>query len=248
MSERNEYVSPSSKAPAELGDPATVDGRQPLKICLILSEQVVAYLDSIANQKGCQLNRSSVVRAIVSAFSKRGIRFSGAREEGDIRAMVGRPLDYYLANQKSAAPASRPPQASARANRVGAGNGSGKTTVVTTIATALPPPGGHDYELRFDRLSESHPIAVWPQETKEVKTKYLELVTGSPSLADYIEKAHAAWRAHWEDHQDGYIPPLIKWLANGYYLKTPQADTPNDRGSRVEALKASLGYTSGVSK
>jgi hypothetical protein len=149
MPERNEYVSPSSETPTELGDPATTDSRQPLKICLILNDGVVAWLDSIANQKGCQLNRSSVVRAIVGAFSKRGIRFSGAREEADISQMVGRALDYYLSSRGTPTP--RPAQGhttSDRANRVGAG----KITTQTTV----PPTGDQDDEAQDEANSASN--------------------------------------------------------------------------------------------
>jgi hypothetical protein len=138
MPERNEYVTPSSKAPAELGDPATTDSREPLKICLILNEGVVAWLDSIANQKGGQLNRSSVVRAIVSAFSKRGIRFSGAREEADISQMVGRPLDYYLANQKPAAPTPRQPQANGAAGPPRPPQAGGRRVDASNSTVPLP--------------------------------------------------------------------------------------------------------------
>jgi hypothetical protein len=121
MSESKEYVSPSSNAPvAELGDAsATTDSHEPLKICLILTKGVVVWLDSIANQKGCQLNRSSVARAMITAFSKRGIRFTGARTESDIVEMVGRALDIALnsrAQAKPAAPAPRPPQANGTAS------------------------------------------------------------------------------------------------------------------------------------
>jgi hypothetical protein len=137
MSKQNEYFSPESKAPADLGDnnSATADTRQPCKICLILNEGVVAWLDSLANRKGCELNRSSVTRAIITAFSKRGIRFSGARTEPDIVEMVGRALDIALnsrapskaASPKPAAPAARAPQATPSTQAVnGKGTGANK--------------------------------------------------------------------------------------------------------------------------
>jgi hypothetical protein len=144
MSESKEYVLPSSNAPvAELGDAsATTDSHEPLKICLILTKGAVAWLDHLANQKGCQLNRSSVTRAIITGFSRRGIKFSAARTENDIAEMVGRCLDFYLnsrarakTDSKPAAPAPRPPQATAGTNHVGAGNGSGKTTTQANSAS-----------------------------------------------------------------------------------------------------------------
>jgi hypothetical protein len=150
MSERSEYVSPSSKAPAELGEdtPAEND-REPLKICLVLDQRTVEYLDRIGTQSRGLINRSMAVRAIVTAFLKRGIRFTGARTESDLDGMVGRCLDYYLSSRasaktdpKPAAPAPRP-QATGGANHVGAGN-NGRTAVPTTV----PPPGDQDDESR----------------------------------------------------------------------------------------------------
>jgi hypothetical protein len=152
--EPNKKITPASKTPAELGDDsATVDGRQPLKVCLILSEKLVAYLDRIANQRGGQLNRSSVTRGLVSAFSQREIRFTGAREEGDIREMVGRALDHYLSSR--ATPAPRPAQGQTtndRATRGGAGNG--KTPLPKTIA--VPAPGDHDHEAQDEANGASN--------------------------------------------------------------------------------------------
>jgi hypothetical protein len=115
------------------------------------------------------LNRSSVVRAVITALSKRSIRFSGARTENDISQMIGRALDHYLnsrapakTNPKPTAPVSRQ-QPSAGANRVGTSNGSGKPTVASTVQ----PPVDQDDEVRdpeafdlrdqeaFDRYMES---------------------------------------------------------------------------------------------
>ena len=85
-----------TKAPVQLGDPATADGREPLRICLVLDAQLVAYLDAIATESQGQLNRSSAARGLISAFMKRGVRFTGGRTEGDLCEMVGRALDRYL--------------------------------------------------------------------------------------------------------------------------------------------------------
>jgi hypothetical protein len=101
---------------------------------------------------------------------------------------------------------------------VSTGNGNGKTTV----APAVPPlVSNQDSEVRFDQLSESHPIVAWPDEIREVKQRYLELVTASPALADSIDKAHAVWRTYWAQNPDGYIPSLRKWLGELLPQKSP---------------------------
>jgi hypothetical protein len=267
MGMSNPHPQETSATVLELKNDAPNETRSRLeRINVMLSPEVLGWLTAASAAIG--ISRSEFLRGLVGGFIDHSPRFSGCTSGVGVRRAVGRLFDAFAQAQQAkqstfrpaanTAPAPRDHQAngsagtprtsraSAGANRVGASNGNGKTVVATTIPTTIV--NDQDLETRFDRLSESHPIASWPQEIMEVKTKYLELVTGSPALADSIEKAHAAWRAYWEDHQDGYIPPLIKWLADGYYLKTPKANTPNDRGSRVEALKASLGYTSGISK
>ena len=205
-------------------------GLERVNVCL--SPAVLDWLDATGRamyrSTGWRASRSALLRAIIGAFATAKVTFTGCQNEAQVRHVVSKKLFQVAqaqsmprpapsatgdregvgavkASPKPAAPAPRPPQAV-----------SGKTTVASTIVDK------QDLEMRFDQLQNAHPIATWPQEVGEVKTKYLELVTGSPSLADSIEKAHAVWMAHWGKNPDGYIPSLGKWLGDGYHLKTPQ--------------------------
>jgi len=237
MSESNKETIPASKTSAELGnDPAVVDTREPVRVCLILDAGTVAYLDSIATQSRGHLNRSSAARGIVSAFSTRRIRYSGARTESDIGHMTGRALDHYLKANAPRPPANTPstqaaperitprtPQASVR--RVEASNGKTvvASTIPPTIATALPPPVDKGYEARFEQLYNAHPIAGFREEAKHY---YIERITSAMNPdkeADAMDTSHPLWLAYWRDNPDGHIPSFSKWIRDNYYLKTPQA-------------------------